>query len=289
MSHTLTGTGVALLTPFDNDNQIDFAALAKLLDFVTQNGVNYLVVLGTTAETPTLNGDEKRAVTKFVTKQNNGKLPVILGISGNNTAEVVNAIKTTDLANIDAILSVTPYYNKPGQQGLYEHYKAIALNSPLPVVMYNVPGRTGVNMTAETTVRLAHDFGNIIAVKEASGNMRQISYILRDRPQDFLVISGDDALTMPQIAMGANGVISVAANAYPAEMSGMVNLALQGNCADAAKLHYKLIETIDLLFAEGSPAGVKAALYLRGIIQNNLRLPLIPASEPLIEKIMKFI
>lgn len=288
MNHRFAGTGVALVTPFDDRNNVDFASLEKLIQYVTQNGVNYLVVLGTTAETPTLSSSEKQQVVDFVVKQNAGKLPVVLGIGGNNTAEVVNAIKNTNLKGIDAILSVTPYYNKPSQKGLYCHYKAIAEVSTLPIILYNVPGRTGVNMTADTTLKLAHEFKNIIAIKEASGNMSQIAYILRDRPKDFLVISGDDGLTMPQLAMGINGVISVAANSYPTKMSQMVTAALKGNYAEAAKLHLELIEAIDLLFAEGNPVGVKAALSLKNIISNNLRLPLVSASENLIEKLKKF-
>jgi 4-hydroxy-tetrahydrodipicolinate synthase len=285
MKNRFKGAGVALVTPFNDDKTIDFDALAKLINYVSINGVDYLVVLGTTAETPTLSAEEKQQIIKFVINNNNGNLPIVLGLSANNTAELVNTIKNMDFNGIDAILSVTPYYNKPSQQGICEHYKLLAEASKLPVIMYNVPGRTGVNMTAETTLKLAYEIENIIGIKEASGNMTQISHILRNRPKDFFVISGDDALALPQMAIGMDGVISVAANIYPAKMSEMISLALHNKYTEASKIHLALTETFDLLFAEGSPAGVKAMLNMRGIIKNNLRLPLTPVSEELILKI----
>lgn len=285
MKTNIHGVGVALVTPFNNDLEIDFAALEALVEYVIGAGADYLVVLGTTAETPTLSAAEKRAVADRVLALNAGRKPVVIGIGGNNTAEVVTAVKEFDFKGVDALLSVTPYYNKPSQEGIYQHYKAVAEASPVPVVLYNVPGRTGVNMTACTTLRLAHDFKNIIAVKEASGNLSQAAYILRDRPEGFLVISGDDNCALPMMSMGGNGVISVAANAFAAKFCKMVHLAEDGNFPAAATLHLELTEATDLLFAEGNPVGVKAALTIKGIIPNNLRLPLVKASDELCGKL----
>lgn len=280
------GLGVAMVTPFKANLQIDYSALDKLIDFLLGNGVNFLVVQGTTAETATLTDNEKRQLADYIIKKVNRRVPIVLGIGGNDTQKVIETYKNFDLTGVDAILSVTPYYNKPTQKGLYLHFKAIAEATRLPLIVYNVPGRTGVNMTAETTLKLAHDFqGKIIAVKEASGNLNQMAYILRDRPDGFLVLSGDDGLTLPQMAMGADGVISVVGNCAPAQFSRMVNLALQGKFTDAAALHLSLIELIDLLFLEGNPGGVKAALNALGIIENVLRLPLAPVGESTFEKI----
>lgn len=281
MKTNIKGVGVALITPFKDSGEIDFEALERLLNRVISGGADYLVVLGTTAETPTLSAEERIAVTKFVIEKNNGKLPIVLGIGGNCTVDVVRSIQTTDLEGVDAILSVTPYYNKPSQEGIYQHYKTIAEASPRPIVMYNVPGRTGVNMAAATTLRLAHECKNIIAVKEASGNIAQAAYILRDRPEGFYVISGDDNLTLPMMAMGGDGVISVAVNAYPEKFCRMVHALQQGDVKIAAPLHLEMMEATDALFAEGNPVGVKAALTYYGVIRNNLRLPLVASSAAL--------
>jgi 4-hydroxy-tetrahydrodipicolinate synthase len=282
----ITGTGVALATPFRSDGSIDFKSLSKLVNHVIEGGVEYLVVLGTTGETPVLSKDEKLAVVDFVLECNNGRVPVVLGIGGNHTSAVLDSLKSTKTDGIEAILSVSPYYNKPNQEGIFQHFRSVAETSPLPVVIYNVPGRTGSNIAAETCLRLARDFrGQIIGVKEASGNIPQVMAILKDKPVDFHVISGDDALTFPIISLGGSGVISVVANAYAREFSDMVRYALSGNYAEARKLHYKLLPMIDAMFAEGSPAGLKAFLNAMGIIPNNLRLPLVPVSKELGKKI----
>ena len=280
MHKKLKGTGVALVTPFHKDGSVDFKGLEKLVEHVIKNGVNYLVPLGTTAESVTLSKDEKTAVQDFIVEVNSKRVPIVLGIGGNNTQEVINCIKKTDFDDVDAILSVSPYYNKPSQKGIYEHYKLIASASPVPVILYNVPGRTGSNILAETTLSLAHDVKNIIAVKEASGNLEQVMQIIKNKPKDFLVISGDDALTLPMIALGADGVISVAANAFPKDFSDLVHQALKGNFEKAKELQYKLIDIINLLFVEGNPAGVKAALNILKICSEYLRLPLTEVSKP---------
>lgn len=273
------GLGVAMVTPFNQDKEIDYDATEKLIEHLVIGGVDFLVVMGTTGESATLTDKEKRSLIKFVIKKNDGRLPIMLGIGGNDTNHIIEQIDDFDFDGIDAILSVTPYYNKPTQKGLELHFKAIAAQSELPIVLYNVPGRTGVNMTAETTLKLAHEVPNIIGIKEASGNLNQMSYILRDRPENFLVLSGDDGLTLPQMAMGADGVISVVGNALPKRFSQMVKLAQQHNFVEASKIHLELIEIIDSLFVEGNPGGVKAALSILGIVDNNLRLPLAPISE----------
>lgn len=280
----LKGMGVALITPFKEDESIDFESLARIVEYQIKNGTDYLVVCGTTAETPTLTEEEKEEIRKFVLSVNNNRLPVVLGIGGNNTRAVVEKLQKTDLSGIDAILSVTPYYNKPSQEGLYQHYAAIAKESPLPVILYNVPGRTGVNMTANTTLRLANEFRNICAVKEASGNFSQIDDIIKNKPADFMVISGDDGITFPLIALGAVGVISVIGNAFPKEFSRMVRLALKGDYDNARVIHYRFAELIELLFVEGNPAGVKSMLALMGMIENKLRLPLVPNTINTYEK-----
>ncbi len=284
-----TGTGVAIITPFRKDGSIDFKSFEVHINHLLKNGVDYLVVLGTTGETPVLNKDEKKALVSFVVETAGRKVPVVVGIGGNHTQSVIDTINYTDFTGIDAILSVSPYYNKPNQNGLYQHFKAIAEASPVPVIMYNVPGRTGSNMNAETTVKLAKDFRQIIAIKEASGNMAQIMNILKDKTASFRMISGDDALTFPMVALGASGVISVIANAFPAEFSSMVKFALNGKIEEARKIHYKLLPLIDAIFSEGSPAGVKAVLDILGICSNYLRLPLIPVSKELFRKLEKMV
>jgi 4-hydroxy-tetrahydrodipicolinate synthase len=267
-----TGTGVAIVTPFRKDGSVDFKSLEKLVNFLITKGVDYLVVLGTTGETPVLTKDEKQAIVNQVIEVNNKRVPLVQGLGGNNTLEIVNALQNCSFDGIDALLSVTPYYNKPNQEGLYQHYKAIALHSPLPVILYNVPGRTGANLSKETTLRLAKDYGRqFIAIKEASANLPQIS--------------GDDALTFPLISLGSSGVISVVANAFPSEFSTMVRLLLDGKTTEARKIHYKMLPIIDLVFAEGSPTGVKAFLDVMGLVPNYLRLPLVSASKELYKKI----
>ena len=274
-----SGTGVAIVTPFKSDSSIDFLSLSNLVDFLVKNKVNYLVVLGTTGESVTQSKDEKRAVVDCVIEANDKRVPIVVGVGGNNTMGIVKQIKKCRFDDIAGILSVAPYYNKPGQKGIYQHYKTIADQSPIPVIVYNVPGRTGVNITAETTLKLAHDFSTIVAVKEASGNLEQIGTILRDKPADFLVISGDDAITLPIIALGGDGVISVVANAYPLEWSEMVALAMAGKLDPARKIHYRFMDLIQALFVEGNPAGVKAVMANKGLIKNDLRLPLTPVSR----------
>lgn len=277
--------GVALITPFKTDESIDFDALARIVEHQIKNGTDYLVVCGTTAETPTLTEQEKDEITRFVVNRNAGRLPIVLGIGSNNTKAVVEKLQNYDFTGVDAILSVTPYYNKPSQEGLYQHYAAIAKASPLPVILYNVPGRTGVNMLASTTLRLANEFGNICAVKEASGNFSQIDDIIKNKPEDFMVISGDDGITFPLITLGAVGVISVIGNAFPREFSRMVRLALEGDYDNARTIHYRFTELIELLFVEGNPAGVKSMLAVMGFIENKLRLPLVPNTIKTYEKI----
>ena len=278
-SRKLKGTGVAITTPFHKDGSINFKGFKKLLEHLIAGKVDYLVPLGTTGESVTLTRDEKIAVLDFVLEIVDKRVPVVAGVGGNNTQEVLKCLSEFDYSGIEAILSVTPYYNKPSQKGLYQHYKMIANESPVPVILYNVPGRTGCNMLAETTLNLASDFENIVAVKEASGNMEQIMNIIRDKPEGFLVISGDDAITLPLIAAGADGVISVVANAFPKEFSEMVRLSLKGNFDKARDLHYLLSEITQLLFAEGSPSGIKSALSLMDICEDHLRLPLVNVSK----------
>jgi len=281
-----TGVGVALITPFNDDKTIDYTALELLVDKCCREGADYLVVLGTTAETATLTVAEKQQVIEACKKANKQRLPLVLGIGGNNTYAVAEDMKTANLEGFSAILSVTPYYNKPNQTGLYLHYKALAEVTPLPIILYNVPGRTGINLAAETTLKLAHEFPEIfIAIKEASGNLSQIAYILRDRPENFAVISGDDNLTLPTIALGGDGVISVSANCFTKTFCQMIHLSLKGDFTAAAPLNLKLHGATDLLFAEGNPVGVKAALAIKGEVKNNLRLPLVNTTEKLYEEI----
>lgn len=280
MSHQFTGTGVAIVTPFHTDGSIDYNSLTNLVEFQITSGINYLVVMGTTGESATLNKQEKKDVVDHIIKINNKRVPLVVGIGGNNTNEIVESVKDFHAYNdIAGILSVAPYYNKPSQEGLYQHYKMIAEASPASVILYNVPGRSAVNISAETTLRLANDFKNIVAVKEASGDMEQIMTIINNKPTDFAVISGDDALTFPMICIGAEGVISVVANAFPEEFSDMVNSALNSEIEEAKTLHFKLFEIIQNLFTEGNPAGIKAILHIKKLIENNFRLPMIGVSQ----------
>ncbi|UPZ36254.1 4-hydroxy-tetrahydrodipicolinate synthase [Sphingobacterium sp. PCS056] len=274
----LHGAGVALVTPFNADGTVDFDSLAQLIDYQIDSGMNYLVSLGTTGEVATLTKEERKRIWDFTVKQVNARVPLVAGIGGNNTAEIVEQIKNFDPAGFCAILSVSPYYNKPVQEGIYQHYKAIAEASPLPIILYNVPGRTGSNMTPATTIRLAKDFKNIVATKEASGNFAQFNEILRDKPEDFLLISGDDPATLPMMALGAVGIISVVGNAYPAQVSKLAALCTAGNYAEARAIHNSLLEITDLCFVEGNPCGVKYILQEIGIGQDHVRLPLIPVS-----------
>ena len=284
------GTGVAIVTPFRKDDSIDFNSLANLIEHLISNKADYIVVLGTTGEYPTLTKDEKKAVTNFVIEAVDKRIPVVVGIGGYSTQDVVDKIKKVEFEGIDAILSVAPYYNKPNQKGLYAHYQAIVSSCPVPVIIYNVPGRTGCNITAETTLRLAHDFNKqFIGIKEASGNFAQIMKIIQEKPSNFLVISGDDAITLPLISIGASGVISVVANAFPKEFSNMVHKALEMKYNEARVIHYKLLEIIENLFIEGSPAGIKAALNILGLVQNQVRMPLTPVSRTTYNKLSELI
>ena len=285
----LQGTGVALVTPFHKQGNIDFTSLGRLIDHTIEGGVDYLVSLGTTSEYPTLSSQEQLAVVEFTIEKVENRVPVVLGMGGNDTRSLVDKIRHTDLSSIAAILSVAPYYNKPNQKGLYAHYKAIAEASNTPIILYNVPGRCGVNMTAETTLQLANDFSNIIGIKEASGNMAQCMEILANKPQGFTVVSGEDALVLPMIALGAQGFISVAANAYPNIMSELVTHSLKSNMKKARAVHEKLLPFSNAIFDEGNPTGIKAALEIMGICQNNLRLPLVKSSKQLYSKLQTII
>jgi len=289
MTEGFTGTGVALVTPFLSDGSIDYTGIDKVVNHVISGGVEYIVVLGTTGEPATLSKLEKELVVQQVIKSVNKRIPVIIGIGGNNTAEVIETIKQTDYSGISAVLSIAPYYNKPTQKGLYAHFTAIAKECTLPLIVYNVPSRTASNISADTLLKLAHDHRNIVGVKEASGDLVQIMKIIKNKPAGFSVISGDDALTLPMIYCGAIGVISVLANSHPAIYSNMVRAALKREYATANELHYKVLDFIGSLFEEGSPAGVKTALNLQGICGTHVRLPLVPASEELTEKIKKII
>ncbi len=284
------GTGVALITPFKNDKSIDFSALERLIEHCIKNGVNYFVVLGTTGETPTLSKDEKNAVLEFVVKINNKRLPLVAGMGSNNTAELIKEMQSFPFKNdYQAFLSVTPYYNKPNQEALFQHYAAVASLSPLPIILYNVPGRTGISMQPATTLRLSASFKNIIGIKEASRSMAACFELVKNKPANFLVLSGDDDLVLPQIVSGMDGVISVAAQCFTKDFCGMVKAALSNDFGTAKNLHYQLIDGVNLLFKEGNPAGVKAALHILGICENELRLPLIPASEELYQQIADFL
>ena len=281
----LKGMGVALITPFKEDESVDYEALGRLVDYQLQNGTDYLVVLGTTAETPTLTEEEKKNIVDLVVTKVSGRIPIVLGLGGNCTRSIVEKLKNDNFDGIDEILSVVPYYNKPSQEGIYQHYKAIAEATTLPIVLYNVPGRTGVNMTAETTLRIAREFKNVIAVKEASGNITQMDDIIKNKPANFSVISGDDGITFPLITLGAVGVISVIGNAFPREFSRMVRLALAGDYNSARTIHHSFTELFNLLFVDGNPAGAKSMLNAMGFIENKLRLPLVPTRITTFEKI----
>ena len=283
------GTGVAIVTPFKNDSSIDFAALGRVVNHVISGGVNYIVVLGTTGESVTLTKDEKKAVISYVAEVTDSRVPIMAGMGGNNTQEVINYIRHSNLTGIDGILSVAPYYNKPNQRGLFQHFKEIATCSPVPVILYNVPGRTCSNISSETCLELANECENIIAVKEASGDMVQIMKIIKGKPDHFQVISGDDMMTIPIIASGGSGVISVLANAFPAATSELVGHALKSNFKAAREIQFRYLEMIDLLFVDGNPAGVKAMLNAMNICQNNLRLPLVPVNRAIHTRIQKAI
>lgn len=278
-THALTGTGVAVVTPFLKSGKVDFDSLTKVINHIIKGKCEYIVIMGTTGESPTLAKKEKEQILKHALKVAAKRVPVVYGVGGNSTMEVTQALEHTDFSGVSAILSVAPYYNKPNQRGLYEHYKAVAESSPLPVIMYNVPGRTGMNMTADTTLKLAHDFPRLVAMKEASGNMEQIMAVIKDAPKDFLTISGDDLLTLPLIAAGAQGVISVVANAFPRKYSDMVRLCLDGKFSKATALHYDLMRVTQLLFADGNPGGVKVSLEAQKLCKSYLRLPLMPVND----------
>jgi len=285
----LTGTGVALVTPFKNDKSVDVNALKKLVNYQVENGINYLVVLGTTGEPATLTKTEKELVKQTVIEANNKRLPLVLGLGGNNTQAVIDEIQQTDLSTFTAILSVSPYYNKPTQEGIYQHFKAISNASPLPIIVYNVPGRTGSNITAQTTLRLANSCKNIIGIKEAAGDMVQAMRILQQKPKDFMVISGDDMIALPIILAGGCGVISVIGEGIPKEFSKLIQFGLAGKANEAYHLQFKLMSGIDFIFEEGNPAGIKALLKIKGITELDVRLPLVEASISLQEKLRQFV
>lgn len=278
------GLGIALVTPFNEDGSVDYQSLKRLVEYQLNNGADFLCILVTTSETPTLSKEEKAEIKKFIVEFVNGRVPIMMGCGGYNTAAIVEELKTGDFTGIDGILSICPYYNKPSQEGLYQHFKAISAATKLPIILYNVPGRTGVNMSAATTVRLAKDCNNIVAIKEASGNLEQINEIIKNKPSTFDVISGDDALTFPMISCGAVGVISVIGNALPKEFSKMIRLQFKGEYEPARKIHHKFIDLFSLLFVDGNPAGVKAMLHEMGMIKNVLRLPLVPTRISTLQK-----
>lgn len=285
---SLIGTGVALVTPFKKDFSVDVNALKAIVNFQVDNGIDYLVVLGTTAETATLTKDEKEVVITTIVEANNGRLPLVLGVGSNNTAEVVEELKSRDFKDFVAVLSVSPYYNKPTQEGIYQHFKAIAEASPVPVILYNVPGRTSSNMLPSTIIRLATDFKNIVAVKEAAGDIVQAMKLIQDKPKDFLVISGDDMITLPMILAGGSGVISVIAEGFPKQFSEMVHLGLNKRVEEAYKMHYLLADAIDMIFEQGNPAGIKEVFKSLGLSENTVRLPLVNADENLANRLADF-
>lgn len=283
------GTGVALITPFKKDFSVDTAALEKIVDFQVENGIDYLVVLGTTAESATLTADEKQLVINTVIKANAGRLPLVLGVGGNNTADVVAELKTANLSAFTAVLSVSPYYNKPTQEGIYQHFKAVAQASPLPVILYNVPGRTGSNMLPETVLRLANDFENIVAIKEAAGDIIQAMKLIQHKPDGFLVISGDDMITLPMVLAGGAGVISVIGEGFPKEFSQMVRLGLEKKADEAYKIHYRIMDSIDMIFEQGNPAGIKEVFKVLGLCENTVRLPLVNVNADLAARLEGFV
>jgi 4-hydroxy-tetrahydrodipicolinate synthase len=286
---SLTGTGVALVTPFKKDFSVDIEALKKIVDFQVENGIDYLVVLGTTAESATLNQDEKELVIETIVKANNSRLPLVLGVGGNNTAQVIEELKTRDFSNFTAILSVSPYYNKPTQEGIYQHFKAVSEASPLPVILYNVPGRTASYMLPSTVIRLANDFKNLVAIKEAAGDIVQAMKLIQQKPEDFLVISGDDMITLPMVLAGGSGVISVIGEGFPKQFSEMVRLGLEKKAEEAYKLHYQLADCIDMIFEQGNPAGIKEVFKTLGLSENMVRLPLVPVDDNLAGRIAAFV
>ena len=285
MAHNIfKGLGIALVTPFKSDGSVDYESLTRLVEYQLDNGADFLCILATTGETPCLTADEKKKIKELVISLAKGRVPILMGCGGNNTAAVIEELKTSDWHGIDGVLSVCPYYNKPSQEGLYQHFKSIAAATKLPVVLYNVPGRTGVNLQASTTVRLAKDCPNIVAIKEASGNLEQVDEIIKNKPDDFDVISGDDSLTFPMISCGAVGVISVIGNALPKEFSKMIRLEFRGEYEGARNIHHKFTDLFSLLFVDGNPAGVKAMLHEMGMIENVLRLPLVPTRISTLQK-----
>ena len=286
---SLIGTGVALATPFKKDLSIDTEALIRIINLSIDGGVEYLVILGTTAESATMNQEEKEFVIKTVVETNKGRLPMVLGVGGNNTAEVVEELKTRDLSLFDAILSISPYYNKPTQEGIYQHFKAVAEASPIPVILYNVPSRTGSNVLPSTVIRLANDFKNIVAVKEAAGDMIQALRLIKDKPKDFLVLSGDDMIALPMVLAGGSGVISVIAQGFPKEFSEMIRLGLNRKVDDAFKIQYQFSDCIDMIFEQGNPAGIKQVFQSLGLAENNVRLPLVKVNESLENRIDQFV
>jgi len=285
---SLIGTGVALVTPFKKDFSVDTEALTRIVHFQIDNGIDYLVVLGTTAESATLNKEEKELVIQTIVKANNGRLPLVLGVGGNNTQEVVEELKSRDFSNFVAVLSVSPYYNKPTQEGIYQHFKAIAQASPIPVILYNVPGRTGSNMLPSTVLRLANDFKNVVAIKEAAGDIVQAMKLLQNKPEGFHVISGDDMITLPMILAGGSGVISVIGEGFPKQFSEMVRLGLQRKADEAYKLHYQLADAIDMIFEQGNPGGIKEVFNTLGLSENTVRLPLVNVNQDLADRLSKF-
>ncbi len=289
MNNKLRGTGVAIITPFHKEGSIDFKSFENIIDFQINNKVDYLVFLGTTGESVTLNNDERNAVINFAVEIVRDRVPIVIGIGGNNTQQIINTIKKTDFSGVHAVLSVSPYYNKPQQKGIYQHYKAIAGVAPLPVIIYNVPGRTGSNINAETTLKIARENSNVIAIKEASKDLDQISRIIKEKPGEFLVLSGDDLFTLPLLAIGGDGVISVTANAFPAEFSAMVKHGLNGEFEKARKINLWLLDIIQAAFADGSPSGIKAALSMKGFCQNVLRLPLVKVNKSVYNHISKIL
>jgi len=286
---SLIGTGVALVTPFKNDFSVDTQALTRIVNFQIEGGIDYLVVLGTTAESATLNEEEKNLVIETVIKANKNRLPLVLGVGGNNTYKVVEELKTRDLSPFVAVLSVSPYYNKPTQEGIYQHFKAIAEASPVPVILYNVPGRTASNMAPATVFRLAHDFKNIVAIKEAAGDIVQAMKLIQNKPNDFLVISGDDMITLPMVLAGGAGVISVIGEGFPKEFSTMVRFGLERNVEEAYQLHYLVADAIDLIFEQGNPAGIKEVFKTLGLCENTVRLPLVNVNEDLANRIRQMV
>ncbi len=289
LRHKLCGAGAAMITPFTSDGRVDYPALARMIDYVIEGGVDYIVALGTTAETPTLYMPERAVIAMFITNHIAGRVPLVMGCGGNSTSEVLDQLREFDLRGADAILSVTPYYNKPSQEGLYQHFRTVSEHSPLPVILYNIPGRSGVNMTSETTLRIARDFGNVIGIKEASGDIGQMQRILDERPDGFLVLSGDDGMALDLMERGGDGVISVAANAFPKRFMECIAAAKAGDFVQARKVYESLTEAVQALFAEGNPVGVKCALHVLGKIGPALRLPLVPGTPELEEKFRRLI